>query len=161
MEVKEKTSIGQFLDHLSGMLGDRGVMANLRRGFSKATADRAWPYLANWCDLRKDRDRAIWLTVAAGFATHSGTSECGNMGWTLQWIATDDEKGEKGLKSFEARFRRLLTCATAEELCRYLPGVLRAAERKGVPVNYERLFWDLQTWHKPERNIKVRWAQAY
>lgn len=162
MGVKEEqTFIGRFLKNLAGQLGDRGAMADLRHGFSETTEYRAWPYLANWCDLRKERERAIWLTVAAGFATHGGTAQCGNLGWTLRHIARGDGKGEEGLKSFEGRFRRLLTSAHAEELCRLLPGILRAAERKGVPVNYECLFWDLQTWHKPEKNVKVHWAQAY
>jgi hypothetical protein len=28
-------------------------------------------------------------------------------------------------------------------------------------MDYERLFWDLQTWHKPEKKVKLRWAQSY
>ena len=57
-----------FVASLQARREDRGLMANLRRGFSEATADRAWPYLARWCNLENRRERTIFQTVAASFA---------------------------------------------------------------------------------------------
>jgi len=40
--------------------------------------------------------------------------------------------------------------------------VIRAAAAKGVPVDVEQLFWDLQKWERTaEPTTKVRWAQTY
>lgn len=141
---------------------DRGVMADLRRGFSPGTENRCWPYIAKFCNIENERERRIWQCVAAGFATHEGTAEKGNIGTTLRTLALDGSAGEieDALSSFDARFRRLLSCSSAIEVCDRLPGILRAAKNKGIPVNYERLFHDLLYWGNGEK-VKVRWASAY
>jgi CRISPR type I-E-associated protein CasB/Cse2 len=159
-----QTRIHRFLNELAGYIRreDRGALADLRHGFSDATAHRAWPYVARYCDLARERDRVIWLTVAAGTATQkdTGLNVKGNLGTTLRLIAGDGKKPKSvDLKSYDARFRRLLTCSDAEDLCIHLPSVLRTAARKGASVNYERLFWDLCKWHKEE--IGVQWASEY
>jgi len=164
-EVKQK-DIKQFLAGLQQFVqrDDRAALADLRRGFSPGTEYRAWPYIVDVCDLRDDRQRQIWLTIAAGFATHKGTDpEAGNIGSTLRKLAKGQpgKSEEEALKSFDARFRRLLTCDDTIELCERLRGVIRAAERKGITINYERLFWDLQKWHKPDAKVKICWAQSY
>lgn len=164
MTEEKQTSIRRFLYELTGFVKrkDRGTLADLRHGFSGATAHRAWPYVAKYCNLASDRDRAIWLTVAAGAATqeNAGFGSKGNMGTMLRAIAGDGKKPKPDdLKSYDARFRRLLTCSSVEDLCTHLPGVLRTAHRKTILVNYERLFWDLCIWHKNE--VGVKWAVEY
>jgi len=156
--------VQRFLHELAGIVKrkDRGALADLRHGFSQATAHRAWPYVAKYCDLAEPRNRAIWLTIAAGAATQesAGLSTRGNIGWSLRRIAGDGTHSSSGdLKSYDARFCRLLTCSSATAVCTHLPGILRTAARKGVTVNYEQLFWDLCKWHKEE--IGVQWASHY
>lgn len=159
-------TIDRFLGRLRDYVKhkDRGTLADLRHGFSKATEHRAWPHLAAaGCDLERDRDRLIWQTVAAGFATFAtleGTSpKAGNMGTTLHAIATDGRTDKKeALKSFDGRFCRLLTCHTAEEVCERLPGILRTAKQKGIGVDFRQLWEDLNYWGE---RTKVRWASAY
>lgn len=162
---KEQSGIQRFLARLQQFVDreDRGALADLRHGFSPGTEYRAWPYIAGMCDLKNDIQRHIWLTVAAGFATHRGTDRnAGNTGATARSLAFGRGQSEKdALKSFDSRFRRLLTCGDAVELCDRLRSVICAAERNGVGMDYERLFWDLQTWHKPENKVKLRWAQSY
>jgi CRISPR type I-E-associated protein CasB/Cse2 len=153
--------IDRFLNELRGYVArkDRGALADLRRGFSKATAHRAWPYLARWCDLMDNGERAIWLTIAAGFATLEETGKAGNMGATLRGIAIGDRKKKaEALKSFDGRFRRFLTCRSAEEVCERLPGVLRTAKQKSVGVDFRQLWEDLDNWGE---DAKVRWAKGY
>lgn len=158
-EIISGGGIQQFLHHLESQVNDRGVMADLRHGLSRATEYRAWPHIASWgCRLDDDRERRIWLTVAAGFAIHQRTVDTGNMGTVLRAIATGDGRGEKGLETFDARFRRLLACSSAGEACDQLVGVLRTAEGKNVPVNFARLFTDLRYWGD---KVKVRWAAEY
>lgn len=166
MDGRKEQPIDRFLGRLQCYVKakDRGALADLRRGFSEATENRAWPYLAEWCDLRKERDRRIWQTVAAGFATLEKTVTAGNMGATLRAIAIGNRKDRKeALKSFDGRFRRLLTCHTAEDVCERLPGILRAAKQKekDVDVDFRQLFWDLVCWSGDKRDVKVEWAAAY
>jgi CRISPR type I-E-associated protein CasB/Cse2 len=139
---------------------DRGALANLRRGFSSGTEDRCWSYIAEYCDLTNDRQRIIWQTIAAGFATHEATANCGNLGSTLRGLALEGSTGkpEDALKSFDTRFRRLLTCSNATEVCMRLPGLIKAAQRKGFAIDYEMLYADL--WYFGER-VKLRWAASY
>jgi CRISPR system Cascade subunit CasB len=153
----EKRS-GRLLEHLKRLRDDRGAMANLRRGFSPATEHRAWPWVAQWCDLNDDRLRAIVTSVAAAFATHPELATEGNLGLTMREIAHGRDGGEKALESFEPRFRRFLTCQLSADVCQRLPGVIRAAAQRGVGINYRQLFIDLCYWGD---RVKLRWAEAF
>jgi CRISPR type I-E-associated protein CasB/Cse2 len=135
---------------------DRGIMADLRAGFSEATEHRAWPHIAPYCPLKNDFKRRVVQTVAAGFATQPECAGKGNLGTTMRAIAGDTKDG---LASFEGRFRRLLTCVDTEELCRLVPGIIRTAKAKGVPVNHAQLYGDLCYWNGGR--TKIEWAEAY
>ena len=147
-----------FMAWLQERQEDRGLMANLRRGFSEATADRAWPYIAQWCNLENRRERTIFQTVAASFAFNPESVSQGNMGTTMYRLATGDGRGLDWLKTYETRFRRFLSCDTVFEVCDRLPTVIRTTQAKGVAINYEELLKDLHYWGD---RVKVRWANAY
>jgi len=159
------TTIVRFIRYVEERVkaDDRGFLADLRCGFNPGLEYRAWPHLAPWCNLADHHQRTVWQTIAAGLALHRGSSRCGNFGRSLRAIAIGGAQGagEDALSTFEPRFRRLLTCNDAAEVCRRLPGILRALERSGVPVDYERLFWDLLLWDKDPQEIKVRWAAGF
>lgn len=141
---------------------DRGLMADLRCGFSPGREHRAWPHIASFCDMEKDWSRIPVQTVCAAFATHPKSADSGNLGTTMRAIAKGDANNrdaQKALSSFEGRFRRLLGCATVQELCIRLPAVIRAAKAREVPVNYRRLYADICWWEKGEK--KIQWASAY
>ncbi len=147
---------------------DRGLLANVRRGFSESTEIRAYPYVAPYCDLSDARERRIVLTVAAGFATLApaglARNNCGNMGATLRRLALSgtSEKPDDALSTFEARFRRLLTCQSTGELCEHLATVFRAAANQESPVDFKQLYWDLVDWERRERrDVRVAWAKGY
>jgi len=76
----------------------------------------------------------------------------------MRKIAMGDGKGKDGLASYEARFRRLLTASSPEELCGFLPGIIKTAETKGIGVNFYQLYKDLWYWNN---RIKVDWASEY
>ncbi len=159
MTKTSRTKIERFLDWAEKQ--DRGTFANLRRGFSSGTAHRCWPYISRYCDLRKNHERIVWQTIAAGFATHGSTCETGNFGTTMRRLALEGSSGkpEDALASFDTRFRRLLTCTMATEVCLHLPGIIRAAKNKNnIPINYATLFNDLHYWGE---RVKLRWAAAY
>jgi len=148
----------RFVEWLHSNRDNRGVMADLRRAMNPATAHRAWPHLARWCDLTSGTDRLIHATVAATFALQPESEPTGNLGTTLRRIAQGENLGDDGLKSFEGRFRRLLTCDTRSEICERLLHVVRAAARRDVPVNHFALFNDLRYWGE---KVKLRWAAQY
>ncbi len=124
MTKRAKSSVLGFLKWAKGRVEakDRGVLADLRRGFSTGTEHRCWPHIAVYCDLSKKRERIIWQTIAAGFATFEQTADSGNLGATMRRLALDGASGssEDALKSFDARFRRLLTCDSAVDVCERL-----------------------------------------
>jgi CRISPR system Cascade subunit CasB len=158
---EHRKRIRRFLYYLKAQSEDRGMMADLRHGFSPGTEYRAWPHIAAWCDLTHPREKVAWVTIGAAFASLKGDqSNAGNLGATLRRIALDGASGspQDVLKSFDARFRRLLTCSDTKEVCERLPGIVRAAERKGIGVNLEELYCDLVYWHE---RVKLRWASAY
>ncbi|ODS31182.1 MAG: CRISPR-associated protein Cse2 [Candidatus Scalindua rubra] len=141
---------------------DRGVMADLKRGFSDSTADRTWPYLSKWgCDIVNDRERIIYQTVSAAYAVTKGCStdkDNYNIGTVCRQLAIGDGRGDKKLKTFEARFRRLLTCSSVDEISGHLTGIIRAAAAKNIAINFKRLFKDL--WYYSD-NVKLEWASEY
>lgn len=167
---QKKFPIQRFLEWAKGRVAakDRGTLADLRRGFSPGTEHRAWRHIALYCDdLSNDKERIIWQTVAAGFATHEATMKAGNMGRTMRQLALEgnnkipksESKTEDALKSFDARFRRLLTCHTSIEICERLPGIIRAAKSKNsIPIDFETLYIDLKYWGE---QVKLRWASSY
>ncbi len=149
-----------FVAFLETRTSDRGTMADLRHGFSEGTQYRSWPHLAPWVDLADDRLRAAAVTVAAGFALHGRSIPGGNLGTVCRKLATAGALGERGLATFDGRFRRILACSSTEELAGHVQGVLRAAERRGIGVDFVRLFADLRSWTWRERT-RLEWAQEY
>ena len=150
--------VSALMKFLYSVRDDRGVMADLRRGFSEDTQQRAWPHIAKFCDLRKERERKIVKLVSAGFAIHKDSVKRGNMGDVMRKIAMGNGHGIDGLSSYESRFRRLLSAQAADELCEFLPGIIITAEVKGVGINFYQLYKDLWYWNE---RIKVDWAAAY
>jgi CRISPR type I-E-associated protein CasB/Cse2 len=171
MSDTKKYPIDSFLDEIRAAVArnDRGKLAALKRGFSETTEHYAWPHIAPHCDITDPRQRAIWLTIAGAAALLEPKgfmrSNVGNMGATMREIALGSKQSKKPedvLNSFEARFRRLLTCQTTEELCKHLIRAIRAAEAKEKPVDVVKLFWDLQDWeNRAKRDVRVEWAQGY
>lgn len=125
---------------------DRGAMANLRCALNPTRLPRAWPLLGRMGGIGNSRVE----TVAGLFAYHPEETHSGNIGTTCRRLAAENN-------SFDARFRRLLSC-DRDEICERLRPVILAAKPKGIPINYEELFADLCYWGD---NVKARWAREY
>lgn len=151
---------------------DRGKLAELRHGLSKTTQYQAWKHLIPYCgDFDSDAaHRAVWCAVGglAAVLLPDGLSEnklWSNLGTTMHDLAKggdlDDET--KALKSYEPKFRRMLSCTDTVSLCEMVVGIVRAAEVKRVPVNLRNLFWDLWNWDNPDKReeTRLRWAKQY
>jgi CRISPR system Cascade subunit CasB len=141
-----KQTAAEVLAFLRQLRDNRGAMADLRCALNPALRARAWPLLARVGGI----GRPIHETVAGLFAYHPEEVNTGNLGTTCRRLAAENS-------SFDARFRRLLSCER-EELGDRLRPVVLAARAKGIPINYEDLFADLVYWGD---HVKARWAREY
>lgn len=152
---------------------DRGTLAELRCGLSKTMQDRAWEHLIPFCNkLAIPAVRAVWCTVG-GLAAILVPKRLNtdqpwweyNFGMTMRILAKGSAHGEeidKALKSFEPRFRRLLSCDDTVLLCEMVAGIGKAACDKEVSVNLKGLFWDLSHWDGEKHDeIRFRWSQQF
>ena len=173
MDKKPDYPIDRFLREVAQAVAkdDRGYLAELRRGMSETTQDQAWEHLIPYCgDFDTDAaHRAVWcavgglaaLLVPDGLVSNEPWS---NLGTTMRSIAKGGEGDEaKALKSFEPKFRRLLSCLDSGSLCELAVGIGRTAAVKRVPVNLRTLFWDLWNWDDPVKRegIRLKWAKQY
>lgn len=151
---------------------DRGYLAELRRGMSSTTQMQAWEHIVPFCKgFEDDAIRTIWCSFGgcAALIIQSGlnTSEPPwyNFGSTMRAIARGSGSGSvnERLKSFEPKFRRLLSCHDVMNLCEMVVGIVRTAESLSVKVNLKKLFWDLMDWRDAEKRekAKLRWAEQY
>jgi CRISPR type I-E-associated protein CasB/Cse2 len=156
----ESTSpAGRFLAKLHAISQDRGKMAALRRGASDATKRQAWPVLHV---LGVDVGNFTALTVGALFAEHpEAESKSWSLGETFRRIATDNDKVREIPESFDKRFRRLLACDSVEDTAEQFKTWVRFAKAKGIRVNYEQMFWDLDGWERRSDAIKLQWARGF
>jgi CRISPR type I-E-associated protein CasB/Cse2 len=136
-----------LLAYLRQLKDDRGAMAELRRALNPAQRHRAWPLLARVGGIGNPRIEA----VAGLFAYHPDETTEGNLGTTCRLLL----RGEKD--TFDARFRRILSC-DREEICERLRPIIFAAKSRGIGVNYEELLTDLCYWGD---SVKARWAKEY
>ncbi len=148
----------RFMTALRRVKDDRGKMAALRRALSPRNQMDAWPVIA---DLGGDIQRPVYSTVAALYATHPEENDAANFGASCRQIAMKDSSDGRLPESYERRFRRLISCDSAEQLGEHLRAWIRLASSKGAGVNYQRLFSDLWNWDWYADDIRVRWAAEF
>lgn len=148
-----------FMKRLRAIKDDRGKMAALRRGLSDATQREAWPVIAS---LGADFGRIAPRIVSALFAEHPEEDTTAySFGATCRRIGTDNGREREIVESFERRFRRLLACDSDTDVAGQLKAWIRLAASRGVGVNYEQLFWDLDGWNNRADRIKLQWARDF
>lgn len=139
----------RFMTYLRQFQTDRGALSNLRSALSEARRQRAWPLLGGFPSAignpAFETAAALWAS-----APENATSADVNLGHTLRGLSAEHN-------SFEGRVQRLLTCDHDEIAARVVP-VVRAAQAKGIAVNYTRLLSDLLWWND---RVKVEWAKAF
>lgn len=135
---------------------ERGALAALRRGLGQApgTAPEMFRYVEPFNPSPKQAK--IYYLVASLFGLHPKPGGVGNMGTHMR--ACDPEG--KNSDALERRFTALLA-AHPDDLPDYLRQAISFLKSKEIPVNWNRLFWDLQDWDDEDRNIQKRWASAF
>jgi len=135
---------------------DRGALAQLRGALRPQLRSRAWPLMAQLCDLN-GWQAPIYETVVGLWAADpdSHSERAGNFGASCRRLRIDHE-------SFDVRFRQLIDCNTREELCEKIVGIALAMLAKGIGINYDTLFDDLKFYgNGGVDRVRTNWAQAY
>jgi CRISPR system Cascade subunit CasB len=137
-----------FMQYLQRYKDDRGALANLRGALSDARRPNAWPLLAGFNGAIGN---AAFETAAALWAYDPELNTAtGNLGKTASTLGGENN-------SFEGRFKRLLSCDKDEIAERVVP-IVRAAQAKGVSVNYTQLLSDLLWWNE---QVRIEWAKSF
>lgn len=153
MNERQK-KVGAFIRFLkkTSKTDNRAVLADLRRGFSKATEKRAWRHIGAYCDLDNERERVIFQTVAACYATNPlNADKESNFGTSARQL-------KEKFPTIEATFQRLLNCRRPEDVCKRLQSIVLAMKTNGIAVNWKRLMRDLLYWNI---RAKERWAAQF
>jgi CRISPR system Cascade subunit CasB len=151
-----------FIDCLQDLAQkqERGVLAALRRGLGQppGTAAEMFRYVEPFNPPQKTA--WVYYLVATLFALHSQPGGTGNFGAHMRAC---DPKGENS-DALERRFTALLA-AHPDDLPDYLRQAVSFLKSKDIPVNWNRLFWDLQNWDEkredPKDSIQKQWAAAF
>lgn len=148
-----------FINYLETLREDRGALAALRRGLGKpAGTERAmFPYVVPWVPERASRrqEEAYYL-IAALFASHPEPGGSGNLGEAFR--QTCDPNGDNS--AIERRFVALLE-AHPDDLPFYLRQAISFLASKEVPVDWNRLFADIQAWDHPDGYVQKQWARGF
>lgn len=161
----------QWVDELARK-DDRGTLAELRRGLSETTQDQAWEHLIpHSSDFAENADhRFVWCTIGglAALLISEGLSSSepwNNIGTTMRLLAKGGGENDetKALKTFEPKFRRVLSCDDTRSLCEIVVGIGRTAVVKGISMNLKALFWDMWNWNDQDKRerIRLQWAKQY
>lgn len=174
MSESKDYPIDRFLQWIAELVrrDDRGTLAELRRGLSETTQNQAWEHLIPYsADFAENADhRIIWCTIGgiAAMLISEGLSSSepwDNIGTTMRALAKGGGENDetKALKTFEPKFRRVLSCDDTHSLCEMIVGIGRTAAVKSVSMNLKSLFWDMWNWNDQDKRerIRLQWAKQY
>ena len=135
---------------------DTAFRAAMRRADIPQTAAFAWEHLAAWCDIASDRERLAFALAGAAIAREQPDADGRkNLGEVFHACCPDRDARERE----QRRFRRLLGCDSAEELCEVLRPVLRYLQNKAPGgIGYATLLTDILYWNE---RVKLRWARSF
>lgn len=150
-----------FIDYLTDLAQreDRGALAALRRGLGHppGTTFEMYPYVSPWLpnDAPRWREDAYFLTASL-FALHPAAGGSGNMG--SHFAGTRDKDSDN--TAVERRFANLLA-AHQEDLPVHMRQAVSYLRSKEMPINWHRLFTDIQQWGHPSGYVQKEWARAF
>ena len=155
-----------FIAYLHNLREERnlGALATLRRGLGRPIG--AVPEMFRFVVPRLPKNLSPWderayYTIASLFALHPSPGGNGNLGYTLRELerATGQSGGE-GVSSVERRLLTLLKSDT-ETLPEHLRQVISLASSKDLPIDWDRLLWDLKSWNYDDKRVQKRWAESF
>ena len=150
------TSTGGFVDYILRLRQTPAARSALRRAGSGVTEYRSYGYLAPWW-TDQPYLRPAYCAFAGLAASVPGLAQDGNMplGAMAAGLVRVGGMSENGVE------RKLLVAQTAglPQLVSLLRPLLRAADRAGLRVDYQDLYWLLRTAEHPDRSKRTRSRQ--
>jgi CRISPR system Cascade subunit CasB len=165
----------QFVEYLESLVrgGDRGAIANLRRGLGKPPGDvrqmdrHVLPFVPE--SVAHATEDSYYLLAALFAFWHQGKNDVpacrGNLGESLRCLA-EKEAQETGSTIEEARGRHekrlvaLLNCHR-EDLAYHLRQVVGLLKSQDIPVAWHWLLRDLSRWDRDDRVVQRNWARGF
>jgi CRISPR system Cascade subunit CasB len=163
--TSQSQEVQPFIAYLQSLAEkhERGALAALRRGLGQppGTVADTFRYVEPWLNEKRSasRESAFYL-VASLFALHPVATNMGNLGNHLR-ACNPERKDDDAL---ERRFTALLA-AHFDDLPFYLRQAISFLKSKDIPVNWNELLWDLQSWEEkrddPRYSVQKKWASAF
>jgi len=156
-----KEQVHPFVEYLESLRDNRAALAALRRGLGQppGTVADMYRYVVRWLpDDAKPWREAAYYQIAALFAYHPAEGGQGNMGRHFDAVRRQDPNADH--TALERRFTALLA-AHPEDLDFYLRQAVSFLRSKEVPINWQRLFYDLRRWGYENRPAQRDWARAF
>ena len=152
MEEKAQNFSEKFVHSILSRLDDRRLRACMRRADNKDTEYQAWEYLIPFgLPMDVSPKHQAYILVAAALAKYEpGEDGKYNLGKALSGIY-----GEGNAEQAKTRLRRLLACASTQEVCTVLRPMLGLIAKSCYPLSYARLMEDLLYFNE---HIRKRWA---
>lgn len=134
---------------------DTGFRAVMSRAAHPAFESAAWEYLLPFCNIENDFERIPFALIGAAIARNrperDGTAGLGEAFHRICRTAEDREREGR-------RFRRLLSCDSAMDLCQVVRPAVDYLVQRGALINYEQLLRDLLFW---SQQTKLRWTVQF
>jgi CRISPR system Cascade subunit CasB len=150
-----------FVEYLGSLRDDRAALAALRRGLGQppGTVPAMFPYVERYLpdDVKPWQEEAHYL-IAALFAYHPDPGGRGNIGDHYADVRRRNPHGDH--TALERRFTALLA-AHREDLPFYLRQTVSFLKSKEIPIDWDRLFRDVQGWGAESGSVQKRWARAF
>lgn len=108
--------------------------------------------------------KVVAETVAGLFGFHPmHEASLKDFGATCRRIRNAQSSNIEEPAPFDSHFRRLLSSRTAEEACEQVRRIARHAASKDIPINYQKLFFDLDGWDREFKGLlpRQRWTRTY
>lgn len=155
----------RFVKRLEDLVGDRGAMAELRRGHGQQPPLEAYRYLPSGL---KPREEDAALLVAQLFARwHQGKdsspSSEGNLGASFRQLAERmkrDANMKEWPESVERRFVALLN-RHRDDLHHHLRQAVSLLKSREVAIDWSRLLRDILYWSREDGFVQKNWARAF
>lgn len=174
--LREPRRNSGFIQWLYGLAqaDDRARLAGLRRGLM-LPRDQLYelyrvvppPFLddAGQAEARRR------LLLAALFAFHplpfpeiegDHPARPRNLGYSLRLLAAQQQgEGDDGPPETIKRRLDILLSTHAEDVFAHLQQVVRLLKSAEVPVDWERLLWDLRMWDREDRRVQWAWSRSF
>jgi len=169
--AEKQTIASRLVDALEKRKAHRGFMSVLRRAAGEAQPLRAYQAFSNLPNGVRDPVVQAVAMLFARLPLHSKTNR--NLGESLAEVVARQfprtGKNEIMVSSFDARFNRLMTARSFDELQSLLLRLWPLLEHNTISVDYERLYGDLRNWNensefydtKKRDAVKIQWAKTY